>query len=306
MDYELIIIGGGPAGYTAGIYAGRSGISSLILDKSDGGGLASIAPLIENYPGFSSISGFDLSVKMKEHAGTYAQINVGEQVVDVRKNKDGFVVESTARSYQCKAVLLCMGTEYRQLDVAGEQQLRGRGVSYCATCDGFFFKGKTVAVIGGGNSALIEAIFLSQIGCKQVFVVHRRDQLRAEQSYQDKAVEKGVIMRLNSVVTSIKGDEKVQSVEVMDTKNGEVSELLVDGVFVSIGEVPQNDLAKRMGVAVDEKGYIVVDAQGRTNISGVYAAGDITGGLRQVVTACAKGAVAALSSTEVLGKTYPY
>jgi thioredoxin reductase (NADPH) len=306
MDYELIIIGAGPAGYAAGIYAGRSGISSLIVDKAGGGGLAAIAPQIENYPGFSSISGFELTSKMAEHAGKYAQINVGEQVVEINKNKQGFVVKSTQRSYTCKAVLLCMGTQYRKLEVAGEKELQGRGVSYCATCDGFFFKGKTVAVIGGGNSALIEAIFLAQIGCKQVFVIHRRNQLRAEQSYQNEAVEKNVKIMFNSVVQSIKGVEKVESVELVDMKSNAVSDLAVDGVFVSIGEIPQNDLAKRMGVNVDEKGYIVVDAQGRTNVAGVYAAGDITGGLRQVVTACAKGAIAALACTEVLGKKYPY
>ncbi|MFO7677477.1 MAG: FAD-dependent oxidoreductase [Thermoplasmatota archaeon] len=306
MDYELVIIGAGPAGYAAGIYAGRSGISSLIVDKGAGGGLAAISPNIENYPGFISISGFELTAKMQEHAGKYAKMKLGEEIVDITKNSSSFVVKSSQNSYRCNAVLLCTGTEYRSLGVDGEQRLRGRGVSYCATCDGFFFKEKTVAVIGGGNSALIEAIYLVQIRCKKVFLIHRRDQMRADQSYQDEASAKGVKMVYNAVVQSIKGDEQVESLQVMDTKNNTVSDISVDGVFVSIGEIPQNKLAKKIGVSIDKKGYVIVDGQGRTNISGVYAAGDITGGLRQVITACAKGAVAALASTEVLGKKYPY
>lgn len=306
MNYELVIVGAGPAGYSAGIYAGRSGITTVILDKGSGGGLAAVSPNIENYPGFESISGFDLTEKMKEHALKYTEINFGEEVNTIEKTDDGFRVETPKRSYTSKAVLFCTGTEYRTLDVSGELELRGRGVSYCATCDGFFFKGKKVAVVGGGNSALIESIFLQQIGCKDVYVIHRRDQLRAEQSYQDEAISKGVKIRYNSVVKSIQGKMKVESLELYDVKKKSASTLRVDGVFISVGVIPQNDLAKQIGVSLDEQGYIIADEQGRTTISGVYAAGDITGGLRQVVTACAEGAIAALASTEVLGKKYPY
>ena len=199
-----------------------------------------------------------------------------------------------------------MGTEYQKLDVPGEKELQGKGVSYCATCDGFFFKGKKVAVVGGGNSALIEAIFLKQIGCEEVYLIHRRGQLRAETAYENEARAKKIQIMLNKIVEKINGEQKVEYLEMYDTKSGNKSKLTVDGFFVSIGEIPQNTLAKELGVKLDERGYIIADKQQKTNVRGVYAAGDITGGLRQVITACAEGAIAALSTTEVLGKAYPY
>lgn len=306
MNYELAIIGAGAAGYSASIYAGRSGIKTIVLDKALGGGLGVVSPKIENYPGFESISGFDLMEKMKKHASKYADIHFNEEVKKIEKTKNEFNIKTEKETYSAKAVLLCLGTDYRKLGAPGEKELTGKGVSYCATCDGFFFKDKKVAVIGGGNSALIEAVFLKQIGCKEVYVIHRRDQLRAEKSYEDEAIEKGVKIIYNTIVKSIKGEQKVESLEIHDVKTDKISNFPIDGVFVSIGEVPQNELAKSMGVKLDEKGFIITDEQQRTNVKGVYAAGDITGGLRQVVTACAEGAVAALTSTEVLGKQYPY
>ena len=307
MDYELAIIGAGPAGYSAGIYAGRSGINAVVLDKVGGGGLAMVSPNIENYAGFESISGMDLMEKMQKHASKYSDIRFIEEVTNIKKNKDDtFSVETSEKTYLVKAVLLCMGTEYRKLGVEGEQELQGKGVSYCATCDGQFFKGKKVAVVGGGNSALIEAIFLKQIGCEEVFLIHRRDQLRAEEAYEDEAREKHVQILFNKTVEKIGGEQKVEHLDLKDTVNNEKSKLDVDGVFISIGELPQNKIAKNIGVKLDDHGYIMVDRQQRTNIKGIYAAGDITGGLRQVVTACAEGAIAALSSTEALGKKYPY
>jgi len=306
MDYELAIIGAGPAGYSAAIYAARAGIKTLVLDKGFGGGLAAISPNIENYPGFESISGMDLVEKMKNHASKYTNINLNEEVKKITKNREGFVVETAKQKYNVKAILLCLGTEYRKLNASGESDLTGKGVSYCATCDGFFFKDKIVAVVGGGNSALIEAIYLKQIGCKEVFLIHRRDQLRAEKAYENEAISKGVKIVFNTHIESIHGKDKVEYLELHDVKTDKKSKLLVDGVFISIGEVPQSKIAKDLGCRLDEKGFIVADKQGRTSIKGVYAAGDITGGLRQVVTACAEGAVAALSSTVVLGKKYPY
>ena len=306
MNYELAIVGAGPAGYSAAIYAVRAGIKTVVLDKGVGGGLAAISPNIENYPGFESISGMELAEKMKQHASRYTDIHFSEEVKSITKSVDGFTVETINDSYNVKAVLLCTGTEYRKLNVPGEAELTGRGVSYCATCDGFFFKGKKVAVIGGGNTAVVEAIYLKQIGCNEVNLIHRRDQLRAEKAYEDEAREKKIKIHFNKVVEKIIGSKKVESLLLKDTKTGEKTELKVDGVFVSIGEVPQNDLAKKLGVKLDENGYIVVDREGRTNVEGVYAAGDITDGLRQVVTACAEGAIAALTSTEAVGKKYPY
>jgi thioredoxin reductase (NADPH) len=306
MDFELAIIGAGPAGYSAGIYAVRSGIQTVILDKGLGGGLANVSPKIENYAGFESISGMDLMEKMKQHASKYADIHFNQDVKKIEKKKDEFVIETNEKKYAVKAIILCMGTEYRKLNIKGEMELQGKGVSYCATCDGFFFKDKKVAVVGGGNSALIEAIFLKQIGCKEVYVIHRRDQLRAEEAYEKEAIDKGVQIVYSTHVDKIFGERKVESLEIHDVKTDKKSSFPVDGVFISIGEEPQNALAKELGIKLDENGYVIVDKQQRTNIKGVYAAGDITGGLRQVITACAEGAIAGITATESVGKKYPY
>jgi thioredoxin reductase (NADPH) len=306
MESELAIIGGGPAGFSAAIYAVRSGINTIVFDKGFGGGLAAVSPNIENYAGFESISGIDLVEKMKAHAGKYTDIKFNETVNNISKKGKEFIIETDKDSYNVKAVLLSTGTEYRKLNVEGEKELAGKGVSYCATCDGFFFKDKNVAVIGGGNTALVEAVFLKQIGCKNVYLIHRRDQLRAEKAYQDDAIEKGVEIIYETHVEKILGNDKVESLELHNVNTDKISKLPIDGVFVSIGEEPQNAIAKELGCKIDEKGYVIVDRQQRTSVEGVYAAGDITGGLRQVITACAEGAIAALASTEALGKKYPY
>lgn len=306
MEYELAIIGAGPAGYTAAIYAVRSGIKTVVFDKIGGGGLANISPNIENYPGFESITGLDLMDKMQKHALKYADIHFMEEVTSIQKNKDAFIIQTNQTTYTVKAIILCMGTEYRKLQVPGEQELQGKGVSYCATCDGYFFKDKTVAVVGGGNTAVIEALYLKQIGCKQVYLIHRRDQLRAEKAYQKEAEQNQITILYNTHIKKIHGKQNVETLELHNIKSDKKSTLPVNGVFISIGEEPQNTLAKNLQIKLDEKGYIIVDKQQRTNIKGIYAAGDITGGLRQVITACAEGAIAALATTEVLGKTYPY
>ncbi|UCF12021.1 MAG: FAD-dependent oxidoreductase [Thermoplasmatales archaeon] len=306
MDYELAIIGAGPAGYSAAIYAGRSGIKTVVFDKIGGGGLALVSPKIENYAGFESIPGSELMDKMQKHAIKYADFHFIEEVKKITKNENLFTIETTNKSYTSKAVILCMGTEYRKLGIPGEQELQGKGVSYCSTCDGQFFKGKNVAVVGGGNSAVIEAIFLKQIGCKDVNLIHRRDQLRAEKAIEDEAITKQVKIMYRTHVESIHGDQKVDYLYLHDLTKDKKYNFSVDGIFVSIGEEPQNALAKMLDTKLDEKGYVIIDKQQRTNIKGVYAAGDITGGLRQIITACAEGAIAALTSTEVLGKKYPY
>ena len=306
MNYELAIIGAGPAGYSAAIYAERAGIKTILFDKGVGGGLASIAPKIENYPGYESISGFELVDKMKNHAEKYAKLNFSEEVIDILINKDDFEIKTSKDKYIVKAILLATGTEYRKLNAPGEKELTGKGVSYCATCDGFFFKNKVVAVVGGGNSALIEAIYLKQIGCSEVYVIHRRDQLRAEKSYQEDAEKAGVKIVYNTHVKKIIGKEKVNYLKLHDVKTDKISKMNVDGVFISIGEIPQNDLAKKLKIKLDSHGFIIIDKQGKTNVKGIYAAGDITGGLRQIVTACSEGAIAALASTEAVGKKYPY
>ena len=306
MDYELVIIGAGPAGYSAGIYAARAGIKTVVFDKSGGGGLAMLSPNVENYAGFESISGTELMEKMKAHASKYVDIHFYEEVKKISKSNDKFIVETSKDKYKVGAILLCTGTEHRKLNVPGETELQGKGVSYCATCDGFFFKDKKVAVVGGGNSALIEAIFLKQIGCKEVSLIHRRDQLRAEQAYEDEARKKQVQILFNKIVEKINGEQKVESLDLKDTVSDKKIKLDIDGIFVSVGEIPQNEFAKQLGVKLDKQGYIITDKQQRTNVKGVYAAGDIAGGLRQIITACSEGAIAALSSTEALGKKYPY
>jgi thioredoxin reductase (NADPH) len=306
MEYELAIVGAGPAGFSAAIYAKRSGISTVVFDRGSGGGLLQLAPNIENYAGFVSIPGIDLVEKMKQHASKYADFHFYEDVKDITPSSTGFMITTEKATYQVGAVILCTGTEHKKLDVPGESELVGKGVSYCATCDGFFFKSKRVAVVGGGNTALMESIFLKQLGCKEVYVIHRRDQFRAEKIYEDEAREKGVHFLFNTIVEEIHGKDAVSSVGLFNLETTERSQLAVDGVFASVGVLPQNEIANALHLTMDENGYVVVDAGQRTSVRGVYAAGDITGGLRQVVTACAKGAVAALSTTEVLGKKYPY
>lgn len=306
MDYELAIIGAGPAGFSAAIYAKRSGISTVVFDRGGGGGLLQVAPNIENYAGFDSIPGVELVEKMKQHAAKYADFHFYEEVKEITALSPGFVVNTEKATYMVGAVILCTGTEHRKLDVPGEAELLGKGVSYCATCDGFFFKGKKVVVVGGGNTALIESIFLKQIGCKKVYIVHRRGQFRAEKIYEEEASEKGVQFIFNTIVEEISGKGTVSSVGLFNLETSERKRLAIDGVFASVGVLPQNQIAQSLGLTLDENGYVVVDAGQRTNVPGVYAAGDITGGVRQVIIACAKGAVAALSSTEALGKKYPY
>jgi thioredoxin reductase (NADPH) len=306
MDYELAVIGAGPAGFSAAIYAKRSGISTIVFDRGGGGGLLQLAPNIENYAGFESIPGIDLVEKMKQHAGKYADFHFYEEVTEVKQSGTGFTVKTNKAQYPVGAVILCTGTEHKKLEVPGEAELVGKGVSYCATCDGFFFREKRVIVVGGGNTALMEAIFLKQIGCAEVTVVHRRNQFRAEKIYEEEARAKGVRFIFDTIVEEIHGKDNVQSVSLFHLETTKRSQVLVDGVFASVGVLPQNEIARELKLQMSDDGYVVVDREQRTSLRGVYAAGDITGGLRQVITACAKGAVAALSSTEVLGKKYPY
>ncbi len=305
MDMELAIIGAGCAGYAAAIYAGRSGIDAVIFDKGAGGGLTMEAPNVENYPAFKSISGMELMEKMKEHVQEYAKLHFFEEVVELKKKKSSIGIVTGKKEYDVGALILATGTEHRKLSVKGEEELRGKGVSYCATCDGFFFKDKDVVVVGGGSSAAIKAIFLRQLGCR-VSIVHRRDELRAEKTLEDEAVEKGVKIIWSHTVGEIIGKENVEGIKLKNVKTGKTQVKKIDGVFISVGEVPQSTLAKKVGVKTDEKGYIVTDTMQRTNIPRIYAAGDVTGGIRQIVTACAQGARAALASTEVLGKRSPY
>lgn len=297
--YELLVVGGGPAGLTAGIFGGRSGLETVIVEKGICGGLSNEATVVENFPGFTHISGMELMEKIKEQAAQYAEIKELEEVKVVERRGEKMTISTEKGRYSTNALIFCMGTEKRRLGVKGEPEFLGRGVSYCATCDGFFFKNKSVLVVGGGDSAVRGALYLKNLGC-EVTLIHRRDRLRAER-YLQKSLEKaGVPILWNSVVREIKGDRVVRSVVRYDTVRGTEDELAVDGIFIYIGEEPASALARQLGVELTTEGYISTDRTQRTNIARVYAAGDITGGVKQIVVACAEGAIAAISAFEDL------
>jgi len=294
-DYDLIVVGAGPAGMTAGMYGVRSGLETLMVEKGICGGLSNEAPEIENYPGFKKVGGMELAEKMKEQVAEYAEIKELEEVKKIEFVKKEWVVITEKDSYRSKAVIISTGTKHRRLGVKGEDEFLGRGISYCAACDGFFFRDKPVIVVGGGDSAVREALYLKNIGC-EVTLIHRRGKLRAER-YLEKNLEKaGVHILWNSVLKEIKGDKAVRSVVRYDREREIEDELPVEGLFISIGEEPVNELAAHVGIETDKNGYIITDKSQRTNLERVYAAGDITGGVRQVVVACAEGAIAATSA----------
>ncbi len=300
-EYELIVIGGGAAGLTAGVYGARSGLKTLVLERGPAGGLISEAPWIENYLGMGTVKGTELIEKFKKHAERYVEIREFEPVSDIEKNGK-FVVKTSNREYESSGVILATGTSRKKLRVKGETEFSGRGVSYCAVCDGYFFKGKKVVVVGGGNTAAIDALFLKNVGC-EVTMVHRRDTLRAEEAYK-KQLEGRINLYLNSTIEEIVGDEVVKGVRIRNTKDGTEKLLETDGVFICIGEVPNIELARKLGVSLDGEGYIKTDKNQRTNVGGVYAAGDVTGGVKQIIVACAEGATAALSAFEDLRTPY--
>lgn len=304
-DYELAIIGGGPAGLTACIYAKRAGINAVLFEEKMAGGQAASTWLIENYPGFEGISGAELTARMKAHASKYAKIIEMAQINGVKAGTDKVEISTDGGDYEVGAVILATGADHKKLGVKGEKEFTGRGVSYCAVCDATFFKGKKVAVVGGGNSAAAEALYLRDVGC-DVYMIHRRNQLRAEQALQNALKTKGVNFIFDSVVEEIHGARLVDGITLKHARTNILAKMDVSAVFISVGEEPKNELAKKLGIALDERGYVIVDAHMRTSVKRVYAAGDITGGVRQVITACAKGAIAALSCTEALGKQYPF
>lgn len=294
-EYDLIIVGGGPAGLTAGIYAGRQGMKTIILEMMTGAGSGYMVPLMENYPGFDLISGKDLLEKMRKQAEKRVPMENMEEVKEIVKNDlDHISVKTSKGEYKTKSVIISTGSRHRRLKVPGEIDFIGRGVCYCATCDGPLYPDKDVVVIGGGNAAVQEAIYLKSLGCK-VTIIHRRNQLRAEEYLQEKLEENNIPVIWDSVVEKINGDMVVDSVTLSNVKTGEKTDLSVDGIFIAVGEEPLSKVAQNAGVEVDDQGYIKTDKFQRTNIPGLYAAGDITGGIKQWVVACSEGAVAAIS-----------
>lgn len=296
-EYDIIIIGGGPGGLTAGIYAGRQGTKNLIIDRDLAGGIGREVPEMENYPGFENISGLELIETMKKQAEKNTEIHEFENVESVERinGEYNFKVKSSKDEYLAKTVILSTGSTHSHLNVKGEDEFLGRGVSYCATCDGLFFQNKDIIVVGGGNSALQEAIYLNNIGCN-VTVIHRRDEFRAQKHLQNIIEKEKINVIYDSVVTEIKGDVLVESVVLKNTKTGELSELEINGVFISIGYEPHNELAEQLNVELDESGHIIIDKEQRTNADYVYAVGDVCVGLKQWIVACGEGAVAATSA----------
>lgn len=301
-DFDVAIIGAGAAGLAAGIYASRAGLNAILLEGSVAGGQANYSPDIPNYPGFPSIPGMELMDRMREHAQRYIEIRENDEVTSIVRG-ERFTVGTRGSKYSTLAVILTTGAKHRKLGVPGEDRLSGKGVSYCATCDGFFFKDKRAFVIGGGNTALIEAIYLLSVGAK-VTLVHRRDSLRAEKALEERFLEQGGEVIWESVVTEIAGENGVSEVRLRNTRDGSERSLGADGVFISIGIEPNNSLARGLGVELDEAGYVRVDGKMRTNVPGVYAAGDLVGGLMQIVTAVAEGAIAATSAFEQIREPY--
>ncbi|WP_458455047.1 thioredoxin-disulfide reductase [Methanobrevibacter sp.] len=295
--YDIIIIGAGPGGLTAGIYAGRQGTKNLIIDRDLAGGLGREVPEMENYPGFDNISGLELIEKMKLQATKNCDLHEMEEVTSIIQNDDEyrFTVKTDKTEYQSKTIILATGSSHRHLEAKGEEEFKGKGVSYCATCDGFFFQGRDIIMVGGGNSALQEALYLNNLGAN-VTLIHRRDEFRAQKELQNQIKEAGINTILNATVEEIKGEMLVESVTLKDTKSGELSELPVNGVFISVGYIPHTELAVQLGVELDESGHIIIDKNQKTNVDYVYAIGDVCVGLKQWVVACGEGAVAATSA----------
>lgn len=300
--FDIAIIGAGPAGLTAGIYAARAGLEACVFERISAGGQLAQTHLIENYPGFPEGSpGFDLAWSIKQQAENFGVAEIDEEIVSVDLSGQVKVIRSDANAYQARAVVIATGARPRLLGVAGEDELRGRGVSYCATCDGNFFRGRDVVVVGGGDTAAADALYLARI-CNSVTLVHRRDALRAAAMYHDRLAElENVHFVWNSVVDSVVDqDDMVSGVVVRNVVDGSVREIPCAGVFVAVGTIPNTEFLGS-ALELDASGYIVSDELGITSVPGVFAAGDVrTKLLRQVVTAVSDGANAANSAIEYL------
>lgn len=302
VETDLTIVGGGPAGLTAAIYAVRSGLKTALVEANALGGQVATTPIVENYPGFTQVGGKTLVDIMVNHALEYVQIFQGEKVLDIKPGTP-HEVQTTRRKFMTKTVLLATGANHRMLGVPGEARLSGRGVSYCATCDGPLFRDKKVLVVGGGNSAVTEALHLHHMGVR-VTLVHRRDTLRAQDFLVKNLKESGIPVLWNTEIKDILGEERVTEVELLNTQTNETSTMPVNGVFLSIGYTPAVELASKIGLELTEEGYIARDAKHRTNIPGIYAAGDVEGGYKQIVTATGMGAEAAMTIFEDIINPY--
>ena len=301
--YDMIVIGGGPGGYSAAIYAARAGLNTLVLEKLSAGGQMALTSQVDNYPGFAQgVDGFELGQQMQSGAERFGARTVLAEVLSVQLDGDVKTVQTSEGDYYGKTVVLSTGANPRLLGIPMEIELTGKGVNYCAHCDGMFYRNKTVVVVGGGNTAAADALHLSRL-CKKVYLVHRRDALRATKIYHAPLINaQNVEFLWNSTVTHLHHGEKLTGVRIQNVQTGEEADIACDGIFVSIGRSPATALVKGQ-VELDEAGYVIADESTRTNLTGVFAVGDIrTKALRQIVTAAADGAMAAHYADEYLSE----
>ena len=299
--YDMLIVGGGPGGYTAALYAARAGLDTLVLEKLSPGGQIALTHQVDNYPGFEAgIDGFELGMKMQAQAERFGAKTAFAEVYNLELEGEIKTLETSEGVFRGRTVVIATGANPRELGIEKEAQLVGRGVAYCAACDGMFYRGKTVAVVGGGNSAAADALLLSRVA-KKVILVHRRDTLRATKIYHQSLLEKeNVEFYWNSQVEELIHGDKLQAIRLGNTKTGEQTEVACDGLFVSIGRKPATQLVKGK-LPLDDSGYVIAGETTETGIPGVYAVGDVrTKPLRQVVTAVADGAMAVAMAEEYL------
>lgn len=300
---DLLIVGAGPAGLSAGIYAARSGLNTVIVERGMLGGQVALTPVVENYPGLTQIGGKQLVDIMVSHALEYVSIFQGEEVLEISPAEDTIAVKTSRRRFTTRAVLLATGAQHRRLNVAGEDRLSGSGVSYCSTCDGPLFKGKKVVMVGGGDSAVTEALHLKNIGV-DVTLVHRRETLRAQEHLVKNLRANNIPVVFNTEIKGIEGGKRVEKVLLYNNHTGKTETLKTDGVFVAIGYDPAVALAKNTGIELTGDGYIKHDSNHRTNIRGIYSAGDVEGGYKQIVIAAGQGSAAALTVFEDMVNPY--
>ena len=301
--HDMIIIGGGPAGYTAALYAARAGLDTIVLEKLSPGGQMALTSQIDNYPGFEDgIDGFTLGEKMETGAKRFGAKSELAEVFSLDLSASPKIVETSEGTFYGRTVVLATGASPRALEIPKEKELIGRGVNYCAACDGMFYKGKTVVVVGGGNSAAADAMILSRI-CKKVILVHRRDTLRATKIYHDPLMKaENIEFRWNSTVSELLSKDKLTGIKVQNLHTGEESIIECDGIFISVGRKPATELVANQ-LALDPAGYIMADESTKTSLPGVYAIGDVrTKKVRQIVTAVADGAAAAHEAEEYLAE----
>ena len=302
-NHDVVIIGAGPAGLAAAIYTGRARLDTLILEKATPGGQILLTDFIENYPGFpDGTTPFELMERIRKQAeGFGAEIAIDE-IKEIQRKEKHWQIQGVKEEYSAKAVLVATGSNHRKLGLPGEEKLTGRGVSYCATCDGAFFQDKVAAVVGGGNWALTEALFLTRF-CREVKIIHRRDQLRAEKILQERAFQNPKVEVLwDTVVVRINGEDRLESLSLRNVRNEKVSELKLDGLFVSIGTVPNNKIVEKL-VELNEWGEVVVEKNMTTAQPGLFAAGDVTDACpEQMAAAVGTGVAAALAITDYLGR----